>query len=161
MPFFSTRVSGINMEKKSILLCKWEKPILFLTLEDRGGIFSVQNAEIHRMQTPKKKALPPHFASQIQFTASTLSEMWSREMHHDDKGERWGGGGGVYRDACYLSSPLRCGVYKTSSPWSVSSYTLQKRRHTSIKVCVCWHVSIGTLVAHCATLGSFVPLQSR
>lgn len=140
---------GINMGGKKLLYCASERNKYFLTLEDKGGIFCTNcRNSLNEKSTPTT----PHF------TNTVWCEMWSIEMYHDDKNERWGGEG-VYRDACYHSFPLRCGMYKT---WSsrASHCTLYKRRHISI-VCVCWHISIGTLVTHCTTVRSFVPLKSR
>lgn len=39
-------------------------------------------------------------------------------------------------------------------------HVFYKSRHTVI-VCVCWHVSIGTLVTHYTTLRSNVPLKIK
>lgn len=152
------------MEKKNYSTVQVRETKTFLTLWGEGEVFFlfVQIAEIHWM-----KKHSSHLISQILYTASTLSEMLGLEMDHGDKNDRWGGEG-AFRDTCYCSFhfPL---VEVNTKPEDVVSFLFlflsflhffffffYKRRHTSI-VCVCWHVSVGTLVTHCTTLRSFVP----
>lgn len=149
--FFFIRF-GINMEKKSILLCKWEKQIL--TLEGRGGIFLYKLQEFIEW----KKALPPHLVSQILYTALTSNERWVWNFIMMIKDERW-----VYRDACYHPFPFLSDVACTKPffhPEQLIVHSLQKKTHLYSRR-VCWHVSIGTLVTNCTTSRSSVPLKSR
>ncbi len=147
---------GINMEKKSILLCKWEKQILFDTW-GQGRYLFVQIAEIRQMKTRSRHTSFHKYWIQHW----PWVKYWVKRCIMMIKNGRWGGEK-AYGDTCYHSfsffSDVAC--TKPLSPWNFIVLSLQKKTHLS-NWCVCWHMSIGTLVTNCTALRSSFPLKSR